>query len=43
MFDYLVTALMCVAGLGMLCIVIIGFVKIVDLFLNELSDRDPWK
>jgi hypothetical protein len=43
MFDYLVTALMFVAGTGMLCIVIIGFVKLIDLFLNELSDRDPWK
>jgi hypothetical protein len=42
MFDYLVTALMCVAGLVMLCAIIIGFVKLIDLFLNTFSDRDPW-
>ena len=43
MFDYLVTALIYVAGIGMLCILIIGFVKLLDLFLNQLDDRDPWK
>jgi hypothetical protein len=43
MFDYLVTALLFVAGFGMLCILVMGFVKIIDVFLNELSDRDPWK
>lgn len=43
MFDYLVNALLVVAGAGMLCILIAGFVKLLDLFLNELSDRDPWK
>jgi hypothetical protein len=43
MFDYLVTALGFVAGIGMLCILIIGAVKLLDLFLNELDDRDPWK
>ena len=43
MFDYLVTVLGFVAGIGMLCILIIGFVKLLDLFLNQLDDRDPWK
>jgi hypothetical protein len=43
MFDYLVTALGFVVGIGMLCIVIIVFVKLIELFLNELDDRDPWK
>jgi hypothetical protein len=43
MFDYLVTTVMFVAGLAMLCLLIIGFVKLIELFLNELDDRDPWK
>ena len=43
MFDYLVTAFAGVAGIGMLCILVIGFVKLIDLFLNETSDHDPWK
>jgi hypothetical protein len=43
MLDYLVTAFVFVAGGGMLCILIIGFVKLIDLFLNQLDDRDPWK
>ena len=43
MFDYLVTALGFVAGLGVLCTIIIVFVKLIELFLNELDDRDPWK
>jgi hypothetical protein len=43
MFDYLVTTVMCVAGLAMFCGLIVGFTKMIDLFLNQLDDRDPWK
>jgi hypothetical protein len=43
MFDYLLTALGCIAGIGMLCIMIVVFVKLIDLFLNQLDDSDPWK
>jgi hypothetical protein len=43
MFDYLVTALGGIAGIGMLCMMIVVFVKLIELFLNELDDRDPWK
>ena len=42
MFDYLVTALIYVAGLAMFCGFIIGAVKLLDLFLNTFNDRDPW-
>jgi hypothetical protein len=43
MFDYLLTALGYVAGLGMFCVFIVVVVKLIELFLNELNDRDPWK
>ena len=43
MFDHLLTALIYVAGLAMFCGVIVGFTKMIDLFLNQLDDRDPWK
>jgi hypothetical protein len=43
MFDYLVTALICVAGLAMFCGLIVAVTKLIDLFLNQLDDRDPWK
>jgi len=42
MFDYLVTAFGFVAGVGMLCALVIGFVKLLELFLNTFIDRDPW-
>jgi hypothetical protein len=43
MFDYLVTAFVCVAGVFMFCMLIFGFVKGIELFLNQFDDRDPWK
>ena len=43
MFDYLLTALIYVAGLAMFCGLIVAFGKMIDLFLNQLDDRDPWK
>ena len=43
MFDYLLTALIYVAGLAMFCGLIIGVTKLIDLFLNQLDDRDPWQ
>jgi hypothetical protein len=43
MFDYLLTALIYVAGLGMFCGLIVGFTKMIELFLNQLDDSDPWK
>jgi hypothetical protein len=43
MFDYLLTALGYVAGLGMFCVCIVVAVKLIDLFLNQFDDRDPWK
>ena len=43
MFDYFLTTVGYVAGLGMLCVMIVVFVKLIELFLNELDDRDPWK
>ena len=43
MFDYLLTALGYVAGLGIFCSLIVVAVKLIDLFLNQFDDRDPWK
>jgi hypothetical protein len=43
MFDYLLTALGYVAGLGMFCVFIVVVVKLIELFLNQFEDRDPWK